>query len=228
MSWEEVWAGGLARGQAFDATSCHPALVELVASNTLLADAACAGPSRALVPGCGRGYEVCALAESGLFESVVGLDIAPSGVAAAEQHAQGEGGRAAARTNFVCADFFDYAPEGGGFHTVVDYTFLCALPPARRGEWAEKMAELVAAGGVLITLIFPLLKKLEDGGPPFGVSFQLFEELLCRAGFEALQSPALLVRHSAPRSPAPPVRPPAEHVLTNDRGSVARVNIAAG
>jgi hypothetical protein len=55
------------------------------------------------------------------------------------------------------------------------YTFLCALPPARRGEWASKMASLLRPGGLLLTLQYPLPPPAElaagtvnwHKGPPF-------------------------------------------------------------
>lgn len=185
--WEAMWLDGLNPGDAFDASVCHPALQQLLTSKTLLLPSQ-SPPStsqRALVPGCGRGYEVCALASSGLFDSVVGLDLAPTGVAAARAHASALGGTAAERAVFVLGDFFDYVPgDGEGFGLVVDYTFLCAIPVDMREKWAEKMASLVVEGGMLLTLMFPLGKKAEEGGPPHGVDFELFETLLCPVGFE--------------------------------------------
>lgn len=147
------------------------------------------------MPGCGRGYEVCALAVSGLYSKVVGLDLAPSGVEAARGHAATVGGAAVDRVEWVCGNFFEY--DGGpGFQLVVDYTFLCALPVDMRTDWAKKMAELVEVGGVLLTLIFPLLKIPEvaaASGPPFLVDFEMFETVLTDAGFQPIEQPKVLV-----------------------------------
>lgn len=63
-----------------------------------------------------------------------------------------------------------------------DYTFMCALEPSIRGQWAQKMADLVAPGGLLLTLIFPICEK--EGGPPFKVSLEVYRELLEPVGFE--------------------------------------------
>lgn len=189
VSWESMWAAGLAPGDKFDATAPHPALVDLLQSDVLPGGAA----ARALVPGCGRGYEVCALAASGKYGTVVGLDLAPTGVEAARAHAAAVGGAAVERVEWACGDFFAY--DGGpGFRLVVDYTFLCALPVEMRADWARKMAELVEVGGVLLTLIFPLLKRPEEGGPPHGVTFELFETLLTGVGFQPIEHPNVLVR----------------------------------
>ena len=78
MGWEEMWASGLGRGDKFDAAAVEPALRDLIDSGALPPS----GP--ALVPGCGRGYAVAALAESG-GRDVLGIDIAPSAVKAAQE-----------------------------------------------------------------------------------------------------------------------------------------------
>ena len=78
MGWEEMWASGLGRGDKFDAAAVEPALRDLIDSGALPAS----GP--ALVPGCGRGYAVAALAESG-GRDVLGIDIAPTAVRAAQE-----------------------------------------------------------------------------------------------------------------------------------------------
>lgn len=191
--WEGMWSSGLKPGDAFDEKFCHPALQQLISSNNILPNPSSLN-QRALVPGCGRGYEVCALAESGLFSEVIGLDVSPTGIAAAKKHAMDVGGAAAEKSTFIAGDFFEYNPLGdAGFGLIVDYTFLCALPPHMRQAWAETMAKLVAKGGLLVTLIFPLLKAPEEGGPPHGVTFQLFEDLLSPVGFEACEQPKELV-----------------------------------
>ena len=78
MTWEDMWASGLGKGDKFDAAVVEPALRDLIDSGALPPS----GP--ALVPGCGRGYAVAALAESGQRE-VLGIDIAPTAVKAAQE-----------------------------------------------------------------------------------------------------------------------------------------------
>ena len=46
------------------------------------------------------------------------------------------------------------------------------------------MRDLIAPGGSLLTLMYPLNKPLDDGGPPFGVSFDIFRDLLVGNGFK--------------------------------------------
>lgn len=78
MGWEEMWASGLGKGDKFDAAAAEPALQDLIDSGALPSS------GHALVPGCGRGYAVAALAEGGERE-VLGIDIAPTAVKAAQE-----------------------------------------------------------------------------------------------------------------------------------------------
>jgi methyl halide transferase len=183
-AWEQLWERGIAPGEYFDREAPSPALVELLSGGTLASGGA------ALVPGCGRGYEVLAIAASGIFDAVVGLDLAPTGIEAAKAYAAGKPG--AEKVEYRCEDFFSYQGIKGGFRFVFDYTFLCALPPELREDWARKNAELIAPDGVLVTLMFPLGKPLSDGGPPYGLSFATYEELLGKVGFQAVQGPRIL------------------------------------
>jgi hypothetical protein len=50
-----------------------------------------------------------------------------------------------------------------------------------REAWAESWARLLKPGGQLITLVFPVDSKRE-GGPPWAVTPELYEELLPKSG----------------------------------------------
>jgi hypothetical protein len=56
-------------------------------------------------------------------------------------------------------------------------SFLCALPPILRQDWAAAYTRLSSPSALLITLQFPLDGD-RDGGPPYSVSEQLYQELL--------------------------------------------------
>ncbi len=75
---------------------------------------------------------------------------------------------------FINADFFKLT---GSYDLVYDYTFLCAIPPHWRADWSSQMAALIVPGGVLVTLIFPIVPGME-GGPPFEMSVELVSSLL--------------------------------------------------
>lgn len=51
-------------------------------------------------------------------------------------------------------------------------SFLCALPPVMRPEWAARYRDIMKKkDGVLITLIYPIGDH--EDGPPFAVNEQL-------------------------------------------------------
>ena len=59
--------------------------------------------------------------------------------------------------------------------------FLCALPPEQREDWARGWARLIATGGELVTMMFPVDPE-KEGGPPYAVSPELYTELLTPVG----------------------------------------------
>ena len=184
-----MWARGLEPGDAFDAAAPLPMLCELVSAGELgrRSDGSVTR-RRALVPGCGRGYAVTELAKA--CDEVLGIDIAPTAVAAAEarlsdvKHGSAEA-EVIPRVAFRVADFFSCDLGVGTFDVIYDYTFLCAIPPERRGDWAARMASLLRPGGKLVTIIFPICSKA--GGPPFAMSEDLVTGLLLPLGFRLTQ-----------------------------------------
>ena len=171
MSWEEAWQEGRT---GWDAGEAAPALVDHLRAS---------GPprpgARALVPGCGSGYDAFALAKAGY--EVDGLDLAPT-AAAAFRAQRAKQGVAPEQARILQADFFEF--ESAGYDVVWDYTFLCAIEPEMRPLWAEKMGELVAKNGQLWTLIFPVNPKNPtpsvpgDDGPPYRMHPEVVEALL--------------------------------------------------
>ncbi|KAL5003360.1 S-adenosyl-L-methionine-dependent methyltransferase [Aspergillus recurvatus] len=151
-----------------------------------------------MAQGCGRGYDVLTLALHG-FDAygleVSATAVSEAGTFAERElyspQARNYGekfdrGRArhigAGKVQFVQGDFFadawieneslglDLGKDGSGkFDLVYDYTFLCALHPAQRTRWAERMAELLHPGGMVVCLEFPMYKDPALPGPPWGV-----------------------------------------------------------
>ncbi|KAI9900407.1 hypothetical protein N3K66_004669 [Trichothecium roseum] len=185
----------------------------------------------ALVPGCGLGRDVLLLSRLGY--DVVGLDVSESACEAARENEKRQNeeedwpieglDKDAERgsTRFLAADFFDEAwSEGlgtdgsGKFDLIFDYTFLCALPPSRRPQWAARIASLLAPHGRLVCLEFPSGKAPSEGGPPWGVSPELYEALLAAPGDEVAYGDGGLHRLSL-------LKPPRTHRAgTDDDGSV--------
>ena len=94
-------------------------------------------------------------------------------------------------------DFFTHT---GRYDLVYDCTFLCAIPPSRREEWAAQMSKIIKPGGEIVSLVFPLGDY--EGGPPFALSTTIVEDLLIPAGFERVsltKVPEEKLARTAPR-----------------------------
>lgn len=121
-------------------------------------------PCRILVPGCGSGHEVAALAAKGF--DVTGLDYAPEAVARTRARLA-ESGLAA---HVVEADALAWMPDAP-FDAVYEQTCLCALYPDRWQPYAMQVARWVRPGGRLYALFMQALRPgAADGqieGPPY-------------------------------------------------------------
>ncbi|KAH7442715.1 hypothetical protein KP509_03G100900 [Ceratopteris richardii] len=159
-SWEECWVNDVT---PWDLGKVTPVVADLVKRNDL--PVGCA-----LVPGCGSGYDVVALASH--ERHVIGLDISSTAVGQAQKlwHE-----RESSAFEFLCADFFEYKPRDP-FDLILDYTFFCALEPSLRSLWGVKVNELLASEGELITIMFPM--DTFEGGPPYAVSLHAYEKAL--------------------------------------------------
>ncbi|KAI5070144.1 hypothetical protein GOP47_0014487 [Adiantum capillus-veneris] len=159
-SWEQCWVEDVT---PWDLGKVTPVVADLVERNNLPV-------GRALVPGCGSGYDVVALASRA--RHVIGLDISATAV----EHAQKIwAGTKSINVEFVCWDFFNYMP-GAPFDLILDYTFFCALQPSMRPLWGSKIADLLSSEGELITIMFPM--DSFEGGPPYAVSLAAYENAL--------------------------------------------------
>lgn len=116
--------------------------------------------ARALIPGCGSGYEVAAFAQAGY--AVTAIDFSPPAVARARAYV----GPALA-DRIVEGDFFTHDFADAPFDLIYERTFLCALPLAMWPRIVHRTASLLQPGGVLAGIYFFGDK---DDGPPFGLA----------------------------------------------------------
>lgn len=170
MTWEEHWQNA---DTPWDLGGSPPALTEALRSGLLPTPAG----SRALVPGCGSGWDVFTLAEAGF--NTTGLEIAPT-AAAKVNAAIEERGLPNARCDV--ADFFSWEPEP--FDLMWDYTFCCAIDPEQRPAWAKQVAAIIRPGGILAALLFPQ-QRITPEGAPHPLPPEEIEALL-RPNFEKL------------------------------------------
>jgi len=182
--WEAAWSAGLSKGMRWDIGKCEPELeyeLGLGEKGTLAPlFRAPLTEKRGLVPGCGRGYAVAAMAKAGI--KAIGLDLSPSAV----KEATAESSHPLAQ--FVEGNFFE--AEGlGQFDLIFDSTFLCAISPQQWRQWAKTMNELIKPGGSLALQVFPVFVDEafserdpdhpgDEPGPPNRLTINLVRKLL--------------------------------------------------
>lgn len=119
---------------------------------------------RVLVPGCGFGHDVRALAATA--DEVVGIDLAPSAVAGARAFPTIGGER------YALANLFELpAAMRGSFDWVWEHTCFCAIDRNMRPAYVEAVAGALKPGGHLLAIFYlDPGNDHPDDGPPFGVS----------------------------------------------------------
>ena len=174
-NWEAMWANGIEEGQAFDCRRTEPGFQAMLDRGDLVV-----GDGGALVPGCGRGYALASLARAG-FSRVVGLEISATARDACEARLKKEEIPSGSDISVEVADFFEYdVEEGKRFDAAYDCTFLCAIDPNKRKEWADVYARVIKSGGLLVSLVFPCGDF--EGGPPYALSPEIVKNLLAATG----------------------------------------------
>jgi len=177
LDWQARYRDGTT---PWDLGGPHPELVRLVA------DALRPEPgASAIVPGCGRGHDAVALANAGWRVTAVDLvpELAPELAAALRPL----GGR------FVLADVLGF--HDPPFDLLWDHTFFCAIEPGERGRWGTMAGRLVRSGGRLSAIVFPDGKRIDEGGPPWGMSAAQLADVL-RADFElVIDEPVRVAGH---------------------------------
>ncbi|HEX7907896.1 MAG TPA: methyltransferase domain-containing protein [Paraburkholderia sp.] len=121
----------------------------------------------ALIPGCGSAYEALWLAEQG--NPVRAIDFSAAAVAAAREQLGAQHAQLVEQ-----ADFFTYEPPFTPAW-IYERAFFCALPLARRADYARRMADLLPAGALLAGFFF---LGATPKGPPFGVERAELDALL--------------------------------------------------
>ncbi|CAH8347141.1 unnamed protein product [Eruca vesicaria subsp. sativa] len=167
--WEKCWEDGVT---PWDQGRATPLILHLLDSSSLPL-------GRTLVPGCGGGHDVVAMANPERF--VVGLDISEKALKKAnETYGSAPNAKYFA---FVKEDVFTWRPDEL-FDLIFDYVFFCAIEPELRSAWAKSMYELLKPDGELITLMYPITDHV--GGAPYKVSVSAYEDVLVPLGFKAV------------------------------------------
>lgn len=170
-TWDLAWQANIT---PWDVGEIQPPLQEIIESGTINFPR----QGRALVPGCGSGYDAIYIA-SALQLDTIGMDVAQTAIAKAQTILSSKEIPTPGKASFELGDFFALQPSSleERFDVVYDYTFFVAIPPTRRPEWGRQMISLVKPGGYLITLVWPIAPPTELG-PPFFVRVEHYEDVL--------------------------------------------------
>ncbi|MCP5550105.1 MAG: methyltransferase domain-containing protein [Akkermansiaceae bacterium] len=176
--WEQHYLDG---HTPWDKGEAAPSLVDWMAAHP-------GGLSgRVLVPGCGLGHDVRAIAAASPKTDAVGLDISPTAVERARALP------AFSTERYRQGDLFDL-PEGmlDAFDWVWEHTCFCAIDPDRRDDYVRAARAALRKGGQFLGVFYldPYDDEHQPGEkPPHGCSL---EELRARfeggGGFEIVES----------------------------------------
>ena len=114
-------------------------------------------PCRILIPGCGNGYEVLALAERGF--DVVAIDIAPTPIENLRKELQAH----QLNADLIQTDFLTWE-NTEPFDAIYEQTSLCALHPDNWQSYENCLYEWLNPGGKLFA---QFMQTGAEGGPPY-------------------------------------------------------------
>lgn len=114
-------------------------------------------PCRILVPGCGHGHEVIALAEKGF--DVVAIDIAPTAIRSLKKTLKTK----RLEAELIQTDFFAWESEKP-FDAIYEQTSLCALPPDEWRNYEKCLYHWLKPKGKLFA---HFMQTGQESGPPF-------------------------------------------------------------
>jgi SAM-dependent methyltransferase len=158
------WEAEYRRGQTpWEKGAPSPGLVDHLADTPVR--------GRVLVPGCGYGHDVRALARTA--DEVLGIDIAPSAIEAASHFAR------AGSERYAVVDLFAL-PKAmrGTFDCVWEHTCFCAINPQQRTDYVHAVASALKPRGHLLAIFYlDPGNESPDEGPPFEVSISELDRL---------------------------------------------------
>ena len=126
---------------------------------------------RVLVPGCGTGHDVRALAAQGA--EVLGLDIAPGAIAKAEAFPL------AGTESYELGDFlYPAVKHHGAYDWVFEHTCLCALDPEERQAYITAVKKALRPGGNYLVVFFREVEDYTGEEPPHPISRSESDTLL--------------------------------------------------
>ena len=188
----DFWQQRFERRQTpWDRGGASPQLARWIADGTLAAG------QRIVVPGCGSGHDVLALAQAGC--SVIAVDYAEAAVGLTRERLA-LAGVPMATAEVVQADVLAWQP-GAPVDVAYEQTCWCALHPDHWLTYAQQLQQWLRPGGQLLMLAMQCLRTgAAEGrieGPPYHMDIQMLRALLPAAQWSWPAPPYARVPHPA-------------------------------
>ena len=127
---------------------------------------------RVLVPGCGTGHEVRALAAQGA--DALGIDLSPAAIHLALANPPPDQGLARYRVgDFLSPVLMETLSES--FDHLFEHTCFCAIDPSQRTRYAQAAASALKPTGLLLGIFFTHLER--ESGPPYATPETLIDSV---------------------------------------------------
>ena len=178
IDWDARYVSG---DTPWDKGAAHPTLLARLKKLPLT--------GRVLVPGCGAGHDVRAIAAGGAA-FVLGLDVAPSALNLALSFPKA-GNECYQEGDFLTGN----AVPAGAFDVLFEHTCLCAIPPERRADYVRAAATALSDGGSLLAVFFTNPENPNPHSPPFRCDLAEMTLLFCK-DFEMLETSAAVTTYS--------------------------------
>lgn len=167
MNWDERYQ---AKDTPWEKGAPAPPLIEWLRKRGAL-------EGEVLVPGCGYGHDVRAIAAASPRSTVVGIDISATALKEALSYSS------VGREVFQSANIFAL-PQSlqCRFDWVFEHTCFCAIQPEQRLDYVKMAVSALKPEGQLLAIFYLNPWDLEDeipegGGPPFGVTKEELDNL---------------------------------------------------
>ena len=174
IDWDARYVAG---DTPWDKGGAHPALIARLKEIPLT--------GRVLVPGCGAGHDVRAIAAQGA-SSVLGVDVSPTALNQARSFPKA-GNECYHEGDFLTGN----AVPAGSFDVLFEHTCLCAIPPERRADYVRAATTALCDGGFLLAVFFTNPENPNSHSPPFRCDLAEMG-LLFSDDFEILESSAAI------------------------------------
>jgi methyl halide transferase len=167
MNWDELYQSKI---MPWEKGGPAPPLIEWLRKRGAL-------EGEVLVPGCGYGHDVRAIAAASPRSTVLGIDISATALKEALSFSS------VGREVFQSADIFAL-PQSlqCRFDWVFEHTCFCAIRPEQRLNYVKMAVSALKPEGQLLAIFFlnpwdPEDEIPEGGGPPFGVTKEEIDNL---------------------------------------------------